>query len=101
MAFVACVCVAVSARGVEGETLTADFRRSGTFKTGTTRPEPRTAAPVSPINPKVRHDKERIMNVLGVIMARAGSLGLKNKHLLPLLACIAAEVWARTCTKSA
>jgi len=25
------------------------------------------------------------MNVLGVILARAGSLGLKNKHLLPLL----------------
>lgn len=25
------------------------------------------------------------MNVLGVIMARAGSVGLKNKHLLPLL----------------
>ncbi|MBV8781824.1 MAG: acylneuraminate cytidylyltransferase family protein [Phycisphaerae bacterium] len=25
------------------------------------------------------------MNVLGVIMARAGSAGLKNKHLLPLL----------------
>lgn len=26
------------------------------------------------------------MNVLGVILARAGSAGLKNKHLLPLLA---------------
>src|SRR5688500_16362481 len=25
------------------------------------------------------------MNVLGVILARAGSKGLKNKHLLPLL----------------
>src|SRR3954469_9764060 len=25
------------------------------------------------------------MNVLGVILARAGSAGLKNKHLLPLL----------------
>jgi CMP-N-acetylneuraminic acid synthetase len=25
------------------------------------------------------------MNVLGVILARAGSMGLKNKHLLPLL----------------
>src|SRR4051812_12549794 len=28
---------------------------------------------------------EHPMNVLGVVMARAGSVGLKNKHLLPLL----------------
>jgi hypothetical protein len=25
----------------------------------------------------------------------------REEHLLPLLACIAAEVWARTCTRSA
>jgi len=29
--------------------------------------------------------KESNMQVLGVILARAGSVGLKNKHLLPLL----------------
>src|SRR5438045_8201790 len=28
---------------------------------------------------------EHPMNVLGVVLARAGSVGLKNKHLLPLL----------------
>jgi CMP-N-acetylneuraminic acid synthetase len=32
-----------------------------------------------------KQQKERDMNVLGVILARAGSVGLPNKHLLPLL----------------
>src|SRR5437762_14260778 len=30
-------------------------------------------------------EESRIMNTLAVILARAGSAGLKNKHLLPLL----------------
>src|SRR5580658_271780 len=37
-----------------------------------------------PRNEKV-HKEVRNMNVLGVTLARAGSVGLRNKHLLPLL----------------
>src|SRR5437660_1643629 len=79
-----------SANPLSGRSVNIRLARSG--KTGwrtfdpITRPDAGTSthsAPRAAIG--IGHDCGGFVTILGIVLARAGSEGLKNKHLLPLL----------------